>query len=51
MMTASRPFVLITGTVIALLLVGYGSVSLLANVGTEELPSTLMGGVVNSRKD
>jgi len=47
----SGPFVLITGTVIGLLLLIGGSISLLYNVGEHELPSTLLGGVVGVRKD
>jgi len=48
----SGPFVLLTGTVIALILLVGGSVALLSGVGDHELPSTLTGGVVpTSRKD
>ncbi|KAJ7075831.1 hypothetical protein C8R43DRAFT_1054067 [Mycena crocata] len=47
----SAPFVLLTGTTIVLLLVIAGSVSLLYTVGNIELPSVLMGGAVNAKKD
>jgi hypothetical protein len=47
----SGPFVLITGTVIGLILLIGGSVSLLYTVGGQELPSLLMGGAVGARKD
>ena len=38
-----RPFVLITGTVIGLLLLIGGSIALLYSIGGHELPSTLLG--------
>ncbi|KAJ6594483.1 hypothetical protein B0H19DRAFT_1095723 [Mycena capillaripes] len=47
----SGPFVLLTGTTIVLLLVIAGSVSLLYTVGNVELPSVLLGGAVNAKKD
>ncbi|KAK0213221.1 hypothetical protein DFS33DRAFT_1287307 [Desarmillaria ectypa] len=47
----SGPFVLLTGTVIVIILLCFGSVSLLFHVGNQELPSTLMGSAVNSKKD
>ncbi|CCL99659.1 uncharacterized protein FIBRA_01679 [Fibroporia radiculosa] len=48
----SGPFVLLTGTVVALILLVGGSVALLSAIGDQELPSTLTGGVVStSRKD
>jgi len=47
----SGPFVLITGTVVAMILIVVGSVSLLYSVGNIELPSTLMGNAVVARKD
>ncbi|KAK0476825.1 hypothetical protein IW261DRAFT_1490249 [Armillaria novae-zelandiae] len=47
----SGPFVLLAGTVIVIILLGVGSVSLLFHVGNQELPSTLMGGAVNSKKE
>ncbi|KAJ6507276.1 hypothetical protein C8R47DRAFT_1315538 [Mycena vitilis] len=47
----SGPFVLLAGTTIVLLLVIAGSVSLLYTVGNIELPSVLMGGAVNAKKD
>ncbi|EJD02613.1 uncharacterized protein FOMMEDRAFT_146521 [Fomitiporia mediterranea MF3/22] len=40
----SSSFVLITGTVIGIILVIFGSVSLLYTVGNQELPSTLVAG-------
>jgi hypothetical protein len=46
-----RPFVLITGTVIGLLLLIVGSVGLLYGIADQELPSVLLGGVVGVRKD
>ena len=47
----SRPFVLITGTVIGLILLIGGSVSLLYTIGGQELPSVLMGSAVVGRRD
>ncbi|KAJ6498776.1 hypothetical protein C8R45DRAFT_979853 [Mycena sanguinolenta] len=47
----SGPFVLLAGTTIVLILIAAGSVSLLYTVGTIELPSVLMGGAVNPKKD
>jgi len=47
----SGPFVLIAGTVIGLVLLIGGSVSLLYTVGGQELPSVLMAGMVGGRKD
>jgi len=47
----SGPFVLLTGTVIGLLIIIVGSVSLLYGVGDEQLPSTLTGGVGGSKRD
>ncbi|KAK7006007.1 hypothetical protein R3P38DRAFT_3040861 [Favolaschia claudopus] len=47
----SAPFVLLTGTTIALILIIAGSVSLLTAVGNVELPSVLMGGAVLTKKD
>ncbi|OCB87351.1 hypothetical protein A7U60_g5490 [Sanghuangporus baumii] len=46
----SAPFVLITGTVIAILLIVFGSVSLLWGVGSQELPSTLAAGAAGHAK-
>lgn len=49
---AYSPFVLITGTVIGLILLIFGSVSLLYGIGDHELPSVLLGGAVGgSRKE
>jgi len=47
----SGPFVLLAGTVIGLLIMIVGSVSLLYGVGDERLPSTLTGGVPGSSRD
>ncbi|KAF7376598.1 hypothetical protein MSAN_00076400 [Mycena sanguinolenta] len=47
----SGPFVLLAGTTIVLILIAFGSVSLLYTVGTIELPGVLMGGAVNPKKD
>ncbi|TFK25213.1 hypothetical protein FA15DRAFT_680334 [Coprinopsis marcescibilis] len=47
----SASFVLLTGTVIVLLLVVFGSVSLLYSVGDQSLPSILLATAVNSKKD
>ncbi|KAJ7623534.1 hypothetical protein FB45DRAFT_925936 [Roridomyces roridus] len=47
----SGPFVLFTGTTIVLLLVIAGSIALLSSVGNVELPSVLLGGAVNGKKD
>lgn len=49
---ADRPFVLLTGTVVALIVLVGGSIALLSGIGEQELPSTLTGGIVpTSRKD
>ncbi|KIY44542.1 hypothetical protein FISHEDRAFT_67446 [Fistulina hepatica ATCC 64428] len=47
----SGPFVLLSGSVIAIVLLIAGSISLLYGVGQVELPSVLVGGVVNGKKD
>ncbi|PCH36031.1 hypothetical protein WOLCODRAFT_140191 [Wolfiporia cocos MD-104 SS10] len=48
----SGPFVLLTGTVVALIILVGGSIALLSGVGDQELPNTLTGGVVpTTRKD
>jgi hypothetical protein len=44
-----RPFVLLTGTVVVMILLVVGSVSLLYSVGYQEMPSTLMGSIVSPR--
>ena len=49
--TTHSPFVLLTGTVIVLILLIVGSISLLYGVGYQEMPSTLMGGAVGTRKE
>ena len=41
---------LISGTVIALILLVAGSVALLTGVGSQELPSTLTGAVAGGHK-
>lgn len=45
-----RPFVLITGTVIGLILLIFGSVALLYGIGEHELPSTLLAGAAPGAK-
>ena len=45
-----RPFTLITGTSIVLIILIGAAVSLLASIGGQELPSVLLGGTV-ARKD
>ena len=45
-----RPFVLITGTVVAIFLIAFGSISLLQSVGAQELPSTLVAGAAGHAK-
>ncbi|KAG6911165.1 hypothetical protein DXG01_003905 [Tephrocybe rancida] len=47
----SGPFVLLTGTVIVLLLLVFGSISLLSSVGNIELPSVLLATAVGVKKD
>ncbi|KAJ8514196.1 hypothetical protein ONZ45_g8253 [Pleurotus djamor] len=47
----SGPFVLLTGTVITIILLLVGSVGLLSGVGSQELPSVLMGGLVGGKRD
>ncbi|KAH9929583.1 uncharacterized protein BXZ73DRAFT_47983 [Epithele typhae] len=44
----SGPFVLLAGTTVALLLLVGGSVALLGAVGSDKLPSVLIGGVAHS---
>ncbi|TFY63833.1 hypothetical protein EVG20_g6161 [Dentipellis fragilis] len=46
----SGPFVLITGTVIGLVVLIGGSVSLLYSIGSNELPSVLTGGLAHGSK-
>ncbi|KAL4249044.1 Archenteron Induction-Related [Abortiporus biennis] len=46
----SSEFVLLAGSAIALILLVVGSVTLLAGVGGQELPSTLTGGAVGASK-
>ncbi|KAL1672912.1 hypothetical protein EV122DRAFT_271160 [Schizophyllum commune] len=47
----SSQFVLLAGTTVAIILLAAGSISLLYSVGDVELPSVLMGGVVNAKRD
>ncbi|KAF9527343.1 hypothetical protein CPB83DRAFT_856393 [Crepidotus variabilis] len=47
----SGPFVLLTGTVIVILLLIAGSVSLLYTIGDQPLPSTLLATAVNAKKE
>ncbi|KZT71697.1 hypothetical protein DAEQUDRAFT_665382 [Daedalea quercina L-15889] len=47
----SGPFTLLSGTVVALILLVGGSVALLTTIGEQELPSTLTGGVAPPRKE
>ncbi|KAG6837841.1 hypothetical protein H0H93_016209 [Arthromyces matolae] len=47
----SGPFVLLTGTVVVLLVLIFGSVSLLSSVGSLELPSVLLATAVGAKKD
>ncbi|KAF8895742.1 hypothetical protein CPB84DRAFT_1782349 [Gymnopilus junonius] len=47
----SGPFVLISGTVLAIILTIIGSVYLLHSVGNQPLPSTLLATAVNARKE
>lgn len=47
----NRPFVLLAGSTIVLILLIAGSVSLLATIGDDKLPSTLMGGAVQAKGD
>jgi len=44
-LTVCRPFVLLAGTTIGLLIVIFGSIGLLYKVGDAALPSTLTGNV------
>lgn len=48
---SSRPFVLISGTVIAIILTIFGAVSLLYSVGSQPLPNTLLATAVTARKE
>jgi hypothetical protein len=47
----SGPFVLLAGSTIALILLIAGSISLLAGISSEKLPSTLTGGAVNGKRE
>jgi hypothetical protein len=46
-----RSFVLLAGTVLVLLIIIFGSISLLYSVGDQALPSILLATAVNSKKD
>ncbi|KAF8608724.1 hypothetical protein BDV93DRAFT_602628 [Ceratobasidium sp. AG-I] len=46
----STSFVLLTGTVLGIIFVAFGSVALLYGIGDEKLPGTLTGGAVNGPK-
>ena len=46
-----RPFTLLAGTAIVLILVALWSISLLSNIGSDELPSTLLATSVNHKRD
>lgn len=50
MLNSIRPFVLLTGTVVLLILLVGGSVALLTTIGANDLPSTLTGGVAGGSK-
>jgi len=47
----SGPFVLLAGTVLVLVLLVFGSISLLSSVGGHELPSTLLATTVNGKRE
>ncbi|KAJ2917734.1 hypothetical protein MD484_g2619, partial [Candolleomyces efflorescens] len=47
----SSSFVLLAGTVLVLLIIIFGSISLLYSVGDQALPSILLATAVNSKKD
>ncbi|KAJ4490900.1 hypothetical protein J3R30DRAFT_3653999 [Lentinula aciculospora] len=47
----SGPFVLFVGSTLVMLILVFGSVSLLYGVGEQMLPSTLTGTAVNAKKD
>jgi len=46
-----RPFVLLTGTAVVILLLIVGSISLLYTVGDQPLPSTLLATAINAKKE
>ncbi|KAF9818108.1 hypothetical protein IEO21_02950 [Rhodonia placenta] len=46
----SGPFVLVVGTVVALIVLVGGSIALLSSIGEQELPNTLTGGIVPTNK-
>ena len=45
------PFVLLSGTVIVIIVLFIGSISLLYGVGEQPLPSTLLATAVNVKKE
>jgi hypothetical protein len=47
----SGPFVLLTGTVVLIILLIFGSISLLYTVGEHPLPSTLLATAINVKKE
>jgi hypothetical protein len=47
----SRPFVLLTGTAVVIILLIVGSISLLYTVGDQPLPSTLLATAINAKKE
>jgi len=47
----SGPFVLLVGSSIVLILLIAGSISLLAGIGDDKLPSTLTGGAVGAKNE
>ncbi|GLB37403.1 putative protein with domain of unknown function (DUF3844) [Lyophyllum shimeji] len=47
----SAPFTLLTGTAIVMIVLVFGSISLLSSVGDTELPSTLLATAVHVKKD
>ena len=50
-MTSYSPFVLLSGTVIVIIFLIVGSISLLYGVGDQPLPSILLATAVNAKKD
>lgn len=48
--TRCSSFVLLTGTVLGIIFVAFGSVALLYQIGDEKLPGTLTGGAVHGAK-
>ena len=46
-----RPFVLLAGTAVVIILLIVGSISLLYTVGEQPLPSTLLATAINAKKE